>query len=211
MTTLDASRAGFADRAAAYAAPPAVDRIQTLALGVGVAGALASLLGLFLSPDTFFRAYLVGWVYWMGVSLGSLALLMVHHLSRGSWGVVIRRILEAASRNLPLLFLLILTGTVLLRRVAQPVWPRRAACLLLGLLVAQCASQLTVTNYAVWRYDARTRELLLSAVRWAGDPPPHPLRIACSWQLEPAPSASYFAMKVTLRPILSAISFRHCL
>jgi hypothetical protein len=119
MSTLDASR----DRAAAFAAPAAVDRIQKLAVVLGGVGLLGSALGFFLARDTFFRAYLVGWVYCMGLSLGCLALLMVHHLSRGSWGVVIRRILEAGTRCLPLLAVLslpLLLGLPHVYRWAQP-------------------------------------------------------------------------------------------
>ncbi|HYH45167.1 MAG TPA: hypothetical protein VEG34_05730 [Thermoanaerobaculia bacterium] len=117
MTTLDASRAGaFASaetpRAGDFAAPAAVDRIQKLGLLVAGGAALLSLLGWFVAPgafvDTLLRSYLVAWVYWMGVSLGCFALLMIHHLSRGGWGVVARRILEAATRTLPLLLVLAL-------------------------------------------------------------------------------------------------------
>src|SRR6516162_7447609 len=49
----------------------------------------------------------------LGLTLGSLGLLMLQHLTGGIWGIVIRRPLEAASRNLPLmaaLFLPILGG-----------------------------------------------------------------------------------------------------
>jgi hypothetical protein len=48
----------------------------------------------------------VAWVLWTGVALGSFAIEMLHHTSRGAWGLMIRRILEAASRTLPALFLL---------------------------------------------------------------------------------------------------------
>ena len=47
-------------------------------------------------------------MFWIGIALGSLALSMVHHLSGGAWGVVIRRVLEAASRTLPFMALLFL-------------------------------------------------------------------------------------------------------
>jgi hypothetical protein len=104
MTTADLQRAG----APPYAAPADVDRIQRLGLVAGGAGAVLCLLGLFLSPAYFFRAWLVGWVFWMGVSLGCLAISMIHHLSRGAWGLVVRRVLEAATRTLPLLLVLFL-------------------------------------------------------------------------------------------------------
>ena len=56
--------------------------------------------------ERFFEAYLVAYVFWIGVVLGSLALLMVQHLSGGAWGVVIRRPLEAAARTMPVMAVL---------------------------------------------------------------------------------------------------------
>jgi hypothetical protein len=87
--------------AAAFGAPAAVDRVQRTALIVGAAGTVVFLLGLLVSPQTFFRAYLLGWVYWTGIALGCTAVFMLHHLTRGAWGIVVRRVLEAASRTLP--------------------------------------------------------------------------------------------------------------
>ena len=46
--------------------------------------------------------------FWLGVALGSMALLMVQHLSGGAWGVVIRRPLEAAVSTLPAMAVLFL-------------------------------------------------------------------------------------------------------
>jgi hypothetical protein len=94
--------------APSYRAPADVDRIQRLGLIAGGLGAVLCLLGLFLSPAYFFRAWLVGWVFWMGVALGCLAIFLLHHLTRGGWGLVVRRVLEAASRTLPLLLVLFL-------------------------------------------------------------------------------------------------------
>jgi hypothetical protein len=51
----------------------------------------------------FFRSYLVAYLFWIGVTLGCLALLMVQHLTGGKWALVIRRILEAGTRTLPLM------------------------------------------------------------------------------------------------------------
>ncbi len=61
-----------------------------------------------MSPEYFFRSWLVGWVYWMGVTLGCFAIMMLHHLTRGAWGLVVRRVMEAASRTLPWMALLAL-------------------------------------------------------------------------------------------------------
>ncbi len=75
------------------------------ALMVGAAGLVLSGIGFAVDSEQFFRAYLIGYLFWLGVPLGSMGLMMVHHLSGGGWGVVIRRIFEASSRTLPLLAL----------------------------------------------------------------------------------------------------------
>jgi hypothetical protein len=83
--------------------PPAsvsgLQRLGTIAaiVGVALAGVGLALSGL----DRFYQAYLVGYTFWLGVTLGSMALLMVQHLSGGAWGVVIRRPLEAATGTMP--------------------------------------------------------------------------------------------------------------
>ena len=91
-----------------YTAPPRVARLQRLATVVGVAGLALCVLGFTADREHFFRAYLLAYVFWIGIALGSLAISMVHHLSGGAWGVVIRRVLEAASRTLPFMALLFL-------------------------------------------------------------------------------------------------------
>ena len=93
---------------AALSAPPAVDRLRFLALVAGAAGIVALIIGLIAQPAYFFRSYLVGWVFWTGVALGSLVLVMVNHMTRGAWGVAARRVLEAATRTLPWMLLLFL-------------------------------------------------------------------------------------------------------
>jgi hypothetical protein len=76
-----------------------------------VAGALAlavSAAGMAANPGQFFRSYLLGFLYWSAIPVGCLALLMLHHLVGGGWGIVIRRILEAATRTFPLVVVLLL-------------------------------------------------------------------------------------------------------
>jgi hypothetical protein len=59
--------------------------------------------GGFADKAEFFRSYLVAFLFWIGITLGCLALLMVQHLTGGKWTLMIRRILEAGSRTLPLM------------------------------------------------------------------------------------------------------------
>src|ERR1700722_996457 len=56
----------------------------------------------------FFNSYLFAWLFWLAISLGAMALTMMHHLTGGGWGVLIRPITLSAARVLPLLFLLFL-------------------------------------------------------------------------------------------------------
>jgi hypothetical protein len=56
--------------------------------------------------EQLFRSYLIAYLFWLGIALGCLPLLMLHHLVGGTWGFVIRRILEAGTRTLPLMLLL---------------------------------------------------------------------------------------------------------
>jgi hypothetical protein len=72
---------------------------------VGGLAAVASIAGALSSREQFFRSYLTGYVWMIAFPLGSLGLLLLQHLSGGAWGVMIRRILEAASRTLPLALL----------------------------------------------------------------------------------------------------------
>ncbi len=88
-------------------------RLRRWAVIGGAVGAAACLVGGVINPRQFFYSYLLAFTLWLGVTLGSLGLLMVQHLSGGAWGFVLRRQLEAASRLAPvmgLLFIPILVG-----------------------------------------------------------------------------------------------------
>lgn len=89
-----------------YIAPPELRRVQQRALIVGAVLLVLLLIGAFVDRPQFFHSYLVGIVFWAGVSLGALALLMLQHLTGGNWGLVIRRVLEAATRTIPLILIL---------------------------------------------------------------------------------------------------------
>ena len=91
-----------------YSPPVELARVRNAALVVGALLSVLLLGGLFLNADQFFHAYLVGFIFWTGITVGSLALLMLQHLTGGAWGLVIRRVLEAATRTLPLIVLLFL-------------------------------------------------------------------------------------------------------
>jgi hypothetical protein len=77
------------------------------ALGIGLVAAAISVAGFFLGgPSPLFQAYLFAFLFWLGISLGSLALLLIHFVVGSRWGLTIRRIAEAASGNVLMMALL---------------------------------------------------------------------------------------------------------
>lgn len=89
-----------------FQAPPQIETLERMALGLGALGLIALAAGFLADHAQFYRSYLLAYVFVIGVPLGSLALLMVHHLSGGAWGLVVRRTFEASARTLPLMALL---------------------------------------------------------------------------------------------------------
>jgi hypothetical protein len=85
---------------------PELRTAQRKLLLAGGVGALLSAVALLIDPAQFFRSYLTTYLLLLSVTLGCLALGMIHQVSGGAWGVVIRRVLGAATRTLPALTLL---------------------------------------------------------------------------------------------------------
>jgi len=76
---------------------------QKPSLVVGMGTLLLCAAAGFYSPTQFFRSYLFGFVFWLGMALGSISMLMLHHLVGGGWGFAIRRMLESGTRTFVLL------------------------------------------------------------------------------------------------------------
>ncbi|MGH9501330.1 MAG: hypothetical protein ACRD20_00610 [Terriglobales bacterium] len=102
--------------------PPVVKVIQQRSLMVGLVLSVVVAVGAWLRPDEFFRAYLMAFMAWLGVTLGSMAILMLRHLTKGAWGMVIRRILGAAMRCVPLMVALFIPLLFGIRRLY--IWAR---------------------------------------------------------------------------------------
>jgi len=111
------------DTHAATTDVPALARLQRWGLVAGFWGLLLGIVGAFLNVDQFLRSWLVGFLFCLGLTMGSLGLLMLQHMSGGQWGLVSRRVLEAASRNIAfvaLLFVPLIIGLPRLYIWAQP-------------------------------------------------------------------------------------------
>jgi hypothetical protein len=77
-----------------------LDIIQARAWVVAGVGLVVSFAGCLIWPGTFLPSYLVAYVFWVGIALGCLGLTMLHHLVGGSWGLVVRRPMEAGGMTL---------------------------------------------------------------------------------------------------------------
>ena len=83
-----------------------ISRMGSRALIAGVVGLALMAVGFMTARETFLQSYLIAFIFWIGITLGSLAVLMIQYLSGGAWGLVSRRVLEASTRTLPLMVLL---------------------------------------------------------------------------------------------------------
>jgi len=103
---------------------PALLRLERRAFAVGVVALVAAGIGGVFSPAAFLRAWLASWLFWLSIPLGALVIVMLHYLSGGSWGIVIRRVSESSAATLPLLALLfvpIALGVRVIYEWARPV------------------------------------------------------------------------------------------
>jgi hypothetical protein len=80
-----------------------VERLPVRLVSIGGVLLAVCIVGGIRDGGGFFQSYLVAFLFWIGITLGCLALLMIQHLTGGNWALVIRRILEAGSRTLPLM------------------------------------------------------------------------------------------------------------
>jgi hypothetical protein len=100
-----------------------LERLGRAGLAVGATFLLALAAGFALDRGQFFRSYLFGFLFWVGIGVGSLGLAMLNHLTGGLWGLVPRRFHEAAARTLPfmaLLFVPVVLGASSIYTWAQP-------------------------------------------------------------------------------------------
>src|SRR5580698_1480987 len=105
--------------------PPPI--LRTLSQRLLIAGGIFAIVAIVLAvtrPNEFYRAYLLGFMDWLGVALGSMAIIMIRHLTGGGWGVVIRRLQGAAMRTMPVLtvlFIPVILGIKYLYIWARPL------------------------------------------------------------------------------------------
>ena len=100
--------------------PPVMKTIGQRSLIIGIVASVVALIIAFRNPQEFFRAYLINYMDWLGIALGSMAIVMVRHMTGGGWGTIIRRVLGAAMRTIPLMIALFIPYAIFAVRRLYP-------------------------------------------------------------------------------------------
>ena len=82
-------------------------KLAPIGLVIGVIG-LGVSFALGWGSVRFYYAYLFAWVYFLTFALGGLFFVLVQHLTRAGWSVVVRRLAEHVMATLPVFLLLFL-------------------------------------------------------------------------------------------------------
>ncbi len=75
------------------------------------------------AKSRFMVGYLSGYIFWFSLPLGGMALLMIRYLAKSSWGLLLTRPFEAATRTLPLMLILwVPLAVAVVTHDASPYW-----------------------------------------------------------------------------------------
>ena len=99
-------------------------RLRGLLVEAGIAAAGGMMIVAVFAPRIAAAGWLVAFVFWSQIPIGSLMLLMIHRLTGGRWGEALHPALAPAARLAPLLFLLIVPVFIAIP-VLDP-WSHRA-------------------------------------------------------------------------------------
>lgn len=145
-------------------------RIQRSSLTAGIIGLVVLGLGALLSGlDQFFQSYLYAYLYWLGITLGSLAIALLYSMVGGDWGMVIRQISEAASKTLwlvALLFVPVVFGLRYLYPWARPdlvaadsLLQHKSLYLNIPFIIGRAILYFGVWAFLIWSYLRRSPEV----------------------------------------------------
>jgi len=81
-------------------------RLMLGAAVTGGVGLLLTFIGMAVSPKPALLAYLVAYVYWLGIAIGAFTFVIANHTAGARWNVVIRRFGETAGAVVPIFLVL---------------------------------------------------------------------------------------------------------
>ena len=87
---------------------PTFVKLRNMALGAALVGLVLTGVGAAQAHGQFFFSYLIGFFFWLTIALGGLFFVLVQHLTRSGWSVVVRRLAEAIASTLPFFAVLFL-------------------------------------------------------------------------------------------------------
>lgn len=142
-------------------------RLPLIGGGIGiVALALAGLLA-GSDPERFFHSYLVAYTFFLSFALGGLFFVLLHHLTRAGWSVVVRRLAEDVAATLPLFAVLFLPLTLGIHSLYHwsheeavahdPILQHKAPWLNEGRFLVAAIAYLAVWSFLGWWYRKESR------------------------------------------------------
>ena len=86
--------------------PLANSGIWIIAIAAALGGGIVAYNSYRQAPEEWLGPYLIAWLMWAGISLGSLSLVLLHNLTGGQWGDAVRPVMRAAASSLWLMLIL---------------------------------------------------------------------------------------------------------
>jgi hypothetical protein len=208
-----------------------LNRLQLIGLAGGGLGLAVCVVGVARDAHQFFISYLFAYTFWLGLALGCLGVTMIHHLTGGRWGFVVRRFLEAGFMTLPVMAVLFVPVMLGLRELYP--WARPGAATVNKILSHKQLYLNTtgfgiraIVYFAVWIFMAVCLRKWSLAQDSTADPAPtvrmrtlsgpgiviYPLTATFAFvdwimSIEPAWYSTIFPVIVLIGQVLSAFAF----
>lgn len=133
-------------------------RIPLIVAAISIAGLLSSWSR---SPEQFMHSYLNALLFWVGIGLGGLFLMLLHYLTGSIWSVAYRRIAESFASTLPITALLFIPILLQMGHLyewshadkvaASPLLQKKTGYLNVNFFTIRAVFYFAVWNFLAWR------------------------------------------------------------
>ncbi|RKG98669.1 hypothetical protein D7Y13_08035 [Corallococcus praedator] len=97
-------------------------KLMVPAFGLGVVGLVLTAVGFFMNPEATSFSYLLGFTYWVGISVAALIMLAIFHTAKAKWLIVLRRAMETMAVSVPV-FAVLFLGLIPALKYLYPWFP----------------------------------------------------------------------------------------
>jgi hypothetical protein len=142
-------------------------RLPVIGGVIGAVGLVASLVMMQSDPAQFYWSWLVGFMYFLSISLGGLFFVLINYATKAGWGIVVRRLAENVMSVLPLFAILaipVILGIEHLFHWSDPevvahdhLLQGKAAFLNTGFFTARAIFYLACWTGLSWFFGSRSR------------------------------------------------------